>query len=239
MTIDELITRHFRYPTSDAHAWDDPGRPIAREEAKAACAGLTARQRAAVDGDTLAALGELLAEDEGRGGIKHDRQVKTLGAFAWFKARRSPDLERSWTTLAVFNQVQDLDGKLLHAGRNSYVRGAIDQVREAVGKRALKLDDSLDVIAVHLVGGIVGSLLLGFFADMSATGAGADGVFFGGGTELLVDQIVAVVAALAFSAVATFIIAKGVDLVFGLRVDEEEEEVGLDLSQHAETAYTS
>ena len=59
-------------------------------------------------------------------------------------------------------------------------------------KKALKLDDSLDVIAVHLVGGIVGSLLLGFFADVSATGYGFDGVFFGGGTDLLVDQLVAV-----------------------------------------------
>jgi Amt family ammonium transporter len=110
----------------------------------------------------------------------------------------------------------------------------------AIGiKRAFKLDDSLDVIAVHLIGGIVGSLLLGFFGDKSATSFGADGVFFGGGTDLLVDQIVAVVAALAFSAVVTFIIAKAVDLIFGLRVDEDDEETGLDLSQHAETAYTS
>jgi Amt family ammonium transporter len=110
----------------------------------------------------------------------------------------------------------------------------------AIGiKRAFKLDDSLDVIAVHLVGGIVGSVLLGFFADLSATGVGFDGVFFGGGTDLLVDQLVAVGAAIAFSAVGTFIIAKVVDLTLGLRVDEEDEEVGLDLSQHAETAYTS
>jgi Amt family ammonium transporter len=106
-------------------------------------------------------------------------------------------------------------------------------------KRALNLDDSLDVIAVHLVGGIVGSLLLGFFADLSATRYGFDGVFFGGGTDLLVDQLVAVGAALTYSAVVTFVIAKGVDLVWGLRVDEEAEDVGLDLSQHAETAYSN
>jgi Amt family ammonium transporter len=110
----------------------------------------------------------------------------------------------------------------------------------AIGiKRALKLDDSLDVIAVHLVGGIVGSLLLGFFADASATGIGTDGVFFGGGTDLLVDQTVAVVSALAFSGVVTFLIAKAIDLTLGLRVDEEAEETGLDLSQHAETAYSA
>ncbi len=110
----------------------------------------------------------------------------------------------------------------------------------AIGiKRALDLDDSLDVIAVHLVGGIVGSLLLGLFGDASATGFGADGVFFGGGTDLLVDQLVAVGAALVYSAVVTFVIAKAIDLVWGLRVDEEAEYQGLDLSQHAETAYTS
>ncbi len=110
----------------------------------------------------------------------------------------------------------------------------------AIGiKKALKLDDSLDVIAVHLVGGIVGSLLLGFFADKSATGFGADGVFFGGGTTLLVNQTIAVVATLVFSAVVSFVIAKGVDLTIGLRVDEESEDVGLDVSQHAETAYTT
>ena len=127
-------------------------------------------------------------------------------------------------------------------GMSPIIIGAIAGVAcyFAIGiKRALKLDDSLDVIAVHLVGGIVGSLLLGFFADKSATTFGANGVFFDGGTDLLVDQIVAVVAALAFSAVVTFIIAKVVDLIFGLRVDEDDEETGLDLSQHAETAYTS
>jgi len=110
----------------------------------------------------------------------------------------------------------------------------------AIGiKRKLKLDDSLDVIAVHLVGGIIGSLLLGFFADASATGLGFDGVFFGGGADLLVDQLVAVGAALAYSAVVTFVIAKAIDLVWGLRVDDDAEETGLDLSQHAETAYTT
>ena len=59
-------------------------------------------------------------------------------------------------------------------------------------KKALKVDDSLDVIAVHLVGGLVGSLLLGFFADTQSTRLGFDGVFAGGGTDLLVDQLVAV-----------------------------------------------
>jgi Amt family ammonium transporter len=110
----------------------------------------------------------------------------------------------------------------------------------AIGiKKALKLDDSLDVIAVHLVGGVVGSLLLGFFGDSAINAAGFDGVFFDGGTDLLIDQLVAVGSALVYSAVVTFIIAKVVDVIFGLRVDEDDEEIGLDLSQHAEQAYSN
>jgi Amt family ammonium transporter len=105
-------------------------------------------------------------------------------------------------------------------------------------KRALELDDALDVIAVHLVGGILGSLLLGFFADASVTGVGADGVFAGGGTDLLVDQFVAVLATIVFSGVVSFVLAKAIQATIGLRIDDDEEARGLDLSQHAETAYS-
>jgi Amt family ammonium transporter len=107
-------------------------------------------------------------------------------------------------------------------------------------KKAFKFDDSLDVIAVHLVGGLVGSILLGFWADSSINPVVTnEGVFFGGGTELLKDQVVASVVVLAFSFVATLIIGKVIDLVMGLRVDEAAEDEGLDISQHAETAYSS
>ena len=64
-------------------------------------------------------------------------------------------------------------------------------------------------------------------------------MFFDGGTDLLVDQLVAVVAAIVYSAVATFVIAKVIDVAVGLRIDDEDEDTGLDLSQHAETAYAS
>ena len=104
-------------------------------------------------------------------------------------------------------------------------------------KFKLGYDDSLDVIAVHLVGGIVGSLLLGLFADTAVNGLGADGVFFGGGSTLLVDQLVAVGATILFSGVVSFVLAKLVDLTIGLRVTPEQEAEGLDLSQHAEVAY--
>lgn len=106
-------------------------------------------------------------------------------------------------------------------------------------KQALKFDDSLDVIAVHLVGGLLGSLLLGFFADKSATGVGTDGVFFGGGWGLFADQVVAVAAVLLFSGVVSWIIAVGIDKTVGLRVSAEDELVGLDQTQHAEAAYQS
>ena len=98
-------------------------------------------------------------------------------------------------------------------------------------------DDSLDVVGVHLVGGILGSLLLGFFADLAVNSAGADGVFFGGGVALLGKQALAVGVTLVYSFVLSFAIAKAIDLTIGLRVTEEDEVRGLDETQHAETAY--
>jgi Amt family ammonium transporter len=107
-------------------------------------------------------------------------------------------------------------------------------------KRLGKFDDSLDVVAVHLVGGLVGSILLGFFADSAINEAVVhEGVFLGGGTTLLQDQIVASVVVLAFSFAVTLIIATVIDKTMGLRVSEAAESEGLDLSQHSETAYTN
>jgi Amt family ammonium transporter len=100
-------------------------------------------------------------------------------------------------------------------------------------------DDSLDVVGVHLVGGIVGSLLLGFFADAAINPAGADGVFQGGGFGLFGEQVLAVVATMVWSFVVTFAIVFVLSKVLpgGIRVSEEDEETGLDLSQHSETGY--
>lgn len=99
-------------------------------------------------------------------------------------------------------------------------------------------DDSLDVVGVHLVGGLVGSLLLGLFADKSINAAGFDGLFFGGGTELLLHQLIASAAVFAFSFTLSLAIGKVIDLTIGLRVTEEQEQEGLDLTQHAEAAYS-
>ncbi len=100
-------------------------------------------------------------------------------------------------------------------------------------------DDSLDVIGVHLVGGILGSLLLGFFADRSINAAGRDGVFSGGGWGLMGEQLLAVGATLAFSFAATWLICMVLKAALpgGLRVSDDDEEVGLDLTQHSEVGY--
>jgi Amt family ammonium transporter len=99
-------------------------------------------------------------------------------------------------------------------------------------------DDSLDVVGVHLVGGIVGSLMVGLFADTAINSLGADGVFLGGGAELLGKQALAVGATLVWSFVISFILAKVIDATIGFRCSEEDEAVGLDQTQHAEAAYS-
>jgi Amt family ammonium transporter len=108
----------------------------------------------------------------------------------------------------------------------------------AIGlKTRFGYDDSLDVVGVHLVGGLVGTLLLGLFADTSINPLGFDGLFFGGGLDLLVDQLIAAVVTILFSFVVSFIIAKVLDVTIGIRVTDEDEDAGLDVTQHAESAY--
>ena len=99
-------------------------------------------------------------------------------------------------------------------------------------KGRLSLDDSLDVVGVHLVGGIVGALLTGVFASLLVNPTGADGSLAQVGR-----QAVAVGVTLVFSFVATMAILRLVDRTVGLRVDETAEEEGLDRSQHGERAY--
>ena len=105
-------------------------------------------------------------------------------------------------------------------------------------KKAFKFDDSLDVIAVHLVGGLIGSLLLGCFADDAINSAVVnEGLFLGGGGDLLLDQIVASAVTLAYSFVASLIIGVVIDKTIGLRVKPDVESEGLDINLHAEAAY--
>ena len=106
-------------------------------------------------------------------------------------------------------------------------------------KNLFKFDDALDVVGVHLVGGVLGALLIGFFATKRTNSAGTNGFFYGGGWGLLSHQAVAVAAVVAYSFIVTYILAFVMEKTVGLRVSEEAERSGLDLSQHAETAYES
>ncbi len=108
----------------------------------------------------------------------------------------------------------------------------------AVGlKFRLGYDDSLDVVGVHMFGGIVGALLTGVFADLAVNDAGANGLLAGGGMGLLGKQLIAIVSTLTFSLCVTYLILRFVDATIGLRVAQEEELSGLDLSQHSESSY--
>jgi Amt family ammonium transporter len=107
----------------------------------------------------------------------------------------------------------------------------------AVGlKFRFGFDDSLDVVGVHMVGGLVGTLLVGFFAT-SAAPAGVDGLFYGGGADQLWRQAVGAFAVLGFSFVVSLLIAFAVKALFGLRAAPEDEVTGLDETEHAETGY--
>ncbi len=105
-----------------------------------------------------------------------------------------------------------------------------------LSKNRFSYDDSLDVVGVHGVGGTWGALATGLFASKAINDAGADGLFFGN-PGLFGIQALTVVVTWVYAFVVTFILLKILDWTMGLRVTEEEEESGLDLSQHSETGY--
>jgi len=98
-------------------------------------------------------------------------------------------------------------------------------------------DDALDAFGVHGIGGIWGAVATGLFASKAVNSAGADGLFFGNPGQLGV-QFIAVLISVAFAFVGTLIILAIVGAITGLRVNEEDERTGLDLSQHDEKAYS-
>ncbi len=107
----------------------------------------------------------------------------------------------------------------------------------AVGlKHRFGYDDSLDVVGVHLVGGLTGTVLIGLVASASTPG-GVDGLFYGGGTEQLWRQVVGAVSVMVFSFALTYLIGKALHVTMGFRVDRDAELEGVDLAEHAETAY--
>jgi Amt family ammonium transporter len=108
----------------------------------------------------------------------------------------------------------------------------------AVGlKYKLNYDDSLDVVGVHLVGGITGTFLIVLFASPEASAYGQAGLLYGGGFDLLFKQTVPALAVLAYSFVVTLVIGFLIQKTMGFRISEEAEAEGIDSSEHAESAY--
>jgi Amt family ammonium transporter len=106
-----------------------------------------------------------------------------------------------------------------------------------VVKPKLGYDDSLDVVGVHCVGGIVGALATGLFASKAVNAAGGDGLFYGNPEQFL-TQVIAVAVTLVYSFVISYILFKILDVTMGLRVPTEDEVAGLDISEHQETGYS-
>jgi Amt family ammonium transporter len=104
-------------------------------------------------------------------------------------------------------------------------------------KYRFNLDDSLDVVGVHLVAGIWGSLAIGFFGANSVNSVGVDGILYGGGAGLLIKQTLGVVVVGLYSFIATLIIGYAIEKTIGFRVKRDVEIAGIDLNEHAETAY--
>ncbi len=103
-------------------------------------------------------------------------------------------------------------------------------------KRRFGYDDALDVVGVHAVGGIWGALATGLFASVAVNAAGADGLFFGNPLQFLI-QIVAVAASISFAFGGSLVLLGMTDALVGLRVSDEAERIGMDLSEHEENAY--
>ncbi len=103
-------------------------------------------------------------------------------------------------------------------------------------KNVFGYDDSLDVVGIHGVGGLLGTLCLGLLATKAVNPGGANGLFYGG-TSFFVAQLLGIVAVGVYTFVLTLILIKVVDVILGIRVEPEEEVAGLDVTEHSETAY--
>jgi ammonium transporter, Amt family len=115
--------------------------------------------------------------------------------------------------------------------------GVVCFVAVTIIKNRLGYDDSLDAFGVHGVGGMIGALATGLFASKAVNAAGSNGLFSGNPAQLGI-QAIAVIVVVVYAAAVTLILLKVLDAVMGLRVNEDEETIGLDHTQHQESAYT-
>jgi len=160
-------------------------------------------------------------------------------AVEWIKGKRPTALGTISGAVAGLVAVTPAAGFVTPLGALGIgaLAGLVCYLAAVVMKGRLGYDDSLDAFGVHGIGGMLGALLTGFWATTVINPAGADGVFHGNG-RLLLWQFVALVVCAAYSFVLSYGLLKLVDKVVGLRVSEENEGIGLDLTQHSESAYT-
>jgi Amt family ammonium transporter len=116
------------------------------------------------------------------------------------------------------------------------VAGAVCALAVAL-KFRFGFDDSLDVVGVHLIGGLVGTLLIGFFGTTSVNALSADGLFYGGGFTQLGKQAIAALAVMVYSFVVAYLLGLLIKKTIGFRVSAEAEAEGVDENEHAESAY--
>jgi Amt family ammonium transporter len=128
--------------------------------------------------------------------------------------------------------VNPVGGLLIGISVSFICYGAVAYLKPKMG-----YDDSLDAFGVHGIGGMWGALATGLLATKSVNAAGADGLFYGNAAQFVI-QIKAVLVSAVYSFVVSWVLLKILDLTVGLRVSEEEERIGLDLTQHSEAGYT-
>ncbi|HLF77612.1 MAG TPA: ammonium transporter [Dehalococcoidia bacterium] len=162
----------------------------------------------------------------------------TWMALSWFFSGKPSVVGAAAGAVAGLVAITPASGFVTPMGAIAIGFGAGVLCYFAVRLRAkVGLDDSLDVVGVHGVGGTWGALATGIFCVASVNSLGTDGLLEGGGFDQLGKQLVAVGVTLAYSFIVTFILLKVLDMVLGLRVSEDDEIIGIDASEHGERAY--
>lgn len=166
----------------------------------------------------------------------------TTGALAWI-AMEWKTIGKATTLGAASGAIAGLATVTPASGFVGPISAAVIGIVAGVGcylgimaKNRFGYDDSLDVVGIHGVGGVLGLLATGFLATTSVNPDGANGLFFGNPSQLGI-QCIAILVTIVYTFVLTYILLKIVDKIFGLRLPEDDEISGLDLSQHDETAY--
>jgi len=193
---------------------------------------------------------------EGDGGVKDTAQFMSETGVTWINTT----LATCAAMLAWLAVERIRDGKATSLGAASGVVAGLVAITPACGavdvygaliigaaagtlcalavglKYRFRYDDSLDVVGVHLVGGIVGTVLIGLLSTASAPGA-IDGLFYGGGLKPLIIQTLTALFAILWSGFFTLIIALAIKKTIGWRIDEDDEVEGIDYTEHSESAY--